>query len=117
MRTLLFTGTALLALFTAAAVNAAPIFSDDTPGSASTTLAPGTYEIVAIGGSGGGDSFAGNAGGLGAEVEGAFTVTFTEALSILVGGAGANNSGGGGGGGSFVVGPGGTPLLIAVSVW
>ena len=57
------------------------------PGSlASTTLAPGTDQITATGGS----------GGLGAVVGGTFTFAASETLSILVGGSGGPDVGGDG---------------------
>ena len=50
MRLFLLAGASLLALSASVAVaTAAPIFSDTTPGLTSTTLAAGTYDIVATG--------------------------------------------------------------------
>ena len=79
----------------------------------------GVYEITAYGAQGG--SAGPGAGGLGAEVQGTFTLTQGETLEILVGGVGSGpaGSGGGGGGGTFVVeapaggGGNGTPLIVA----
>ena len=71
----------------------------------------GLYDIDAYGAEGGGDANTG-AGGLGAEIGGDVMLTQGEVLSIAVGDAGSAG-GGNGGGGSFVVGPGGAPLVIA----
>jgi hypothetical protein len=105
--------TALLALAALTApASATTIFS--TPGLTSFTASPGSYLIVAIGGSGGTNA---SAGGRGASIEGSFTFTTSEVLSVMVGGQGEDGSvdghGGGGGGGSFVVGPNNTPMVIA----
>jgi len=78
------------------------------------TLNPGVYIITAYGAQGGGGKDAG-AGGLGAEMEGAFYFTTLTTLTLLIGGTGGTggvNVSGGGGGGSFVV-AGSTPLVIA----
>ena len=80
----------------------------------------GTYDIVATGASGGaGNARQGSdaaAGGFGAMIEGIFTLTAGEVLTIAVGEEGKSSTEtigpGGGGGGSFVVGPANTPLLI-----
>ncbi len=64
----------------------------------------GSYLIKAYGGQGG--SAYNGVGGLGAEVEGDFTLTAGETLKIVVGGvggAGYGHDGGGGGGGTFVI--------------
>ena len=74
-----------------------------------TVNTTGTYDITAYGAKGGATN-GGLSGGVGAEVEGSFTLTANERLEIVVGGAGAYGSstagygnGGGGGGGSFVL--------------
>jgi hypothetical protein len=79
-----------------------------------------TYDIIAFGAQGGGDSIF--AGGLGAEVSVVVTLTAGSVLDILVGGQGAAGStatavGGGGGGGSFVAEANGTstPTLLAAA--
>jgi len=104
-------GAAGCALALAAPAAAAPIFTDTMPGLTSITLAPGAYDIAATGAAGGTGNGGSEPGGLGAVVEGIFTFSVSETLSILVGAQGANGSGTGDGG-SFVVGPGNTPLLI-----
>ena len=83
-------------------------------GSESTiTLNPGLYDITAYGAQGGGSSYFGSVGGLGAEMRGDFNCSASTTLIRLVGGAGAGSFiGCGGGGGSFVV-EGSTPLVIA----
>src|SRR5215469_8945843 len=66
------------------------------------TLSPGTYEITAYGAQGGVANDNGGNGGLGAEMEGAFSFTTATTLTILAGsggGGGYNLYGGGGGGG------------------
>ena len=83
----------------ATTASAAPIFSDTTPGLTSTTLAPGTYDIVTTGAGGGTGSNGSEPGGLGAVVEGIFTFSVSETLSILVGGQGTNSGSAGPGGG------------------
>jgi hypothetical protein len=76
-------------------------------------LNPGTYDIAAYGAQGGGSEYFGATGGLGTEMEAEFNFTTATALTILVGGAGANDpDSGGGGGGSFVI-NGTTPLVVA----
>lgn len=116
MKRLLLVATAFLALaFSDQAAEAVPIDFTYT-GSLVTFTVPttDTYQILAFGAQGGGDSsFVGGAGGRGAEISGDFTLTAGEILQIAVGGAGSEGVGGGGGGGSFVVGPGGAPLVIA----
>ena len=90
------------------------IFTDTIPGPVpSLILGAGTYQIVATGGAGGNSDRA--SGGRGAVIEGTFTLTDTETLSMLVGGKGgdADGGGGGGGGGTFVFGPGGVTWIIA----
>ena len=112
----LLAGAALLTLSASiATAAAAPIFADTTPGLTSVTVpAAGSYDILATG-AGGGNGRAGAVGGLGATVEGTFSLTAGEALSIAVGGRGASGTEGpgGGGGASFVVAPGNAPLVIA----
>ena len=56
-------------------------FVDNTPGSTSITLAPGTYDIIATGG-GGMNQYSSAPGGTGAMVEGTLPFTNSEALSI-----------------------------------
>jgi len=83
------------------------------------TLNPGTYDITAYGAQGGIGEF-GSVGGLGAQMQGAFSFKVATTLTLLVGGVGgnaplsgsANATSGGGGGGSFVV-YGAIPLVIA----
>jgi PEP-CTERM motif len=81
-------------------------------------LGPGIYDITAYGAQGGNDNYAGETGGLGAEMEGEFSFTSVTTLILLVGGVGGLSTdaefgtGAGGGGGSFVV-DGSTPLVIA----
>ena len=89
-----------------------------------TVPASGTYEITAYGAQGGEGSVSpsyrggGGAGGLGAMMQGEFTLTAGEVIIIVVGqegedGIGNSNCGGGGGGGSFVWKEQNTELLIA----
>jgi hypothetical protein len=96
-----------IALFNGPA-SAGPAFSSNTPGLTSVVLAPGLYDVTAIGASGGGDGTEGNSGGPGAEVEGTRAVFATETVSVMVGGqGGSDDAGGGGGGGGFFDGGGG----------
>jgi len=71
-----------------------------------TVPATSTYRISAYGAQGGEDTSGVNAGGLGAEIVGDFTLNTGDVLNILVGQAGekptTGSRGGGGGGGSFV---------------
>ena len=101
----------------------------DAPGGSATFVYTGAIEafevpdcastltVEAWGAQGGGGPTV--TGGLGAYISGTFTVDGSEALDILVGGAGADASnsssqgGGSGGGGSFVVGTDDTPWVIA----
>jgi hypothetical protein len=82
-----------------------------------TIATSGTYEITAIGGTGGADTI-GDAGGAGAEVESYFSLAAGTVLDIYVAGEGGNadsslaGAGGGGGGGSFIY-ENGTPLVVA----
>jgi Glycine rich protein len=63
----------------------------------------GTYVITAIGAQGGAGESS-YVGGLGAEIEGTFSLTAGSVLWIAVGGQGlSSRRNGGGGGGSFVV--------------
>lgn len=93
-------------------VQASVIFSDVTPGLTTFSIQPGTYRFTATGASGG--TLGSQVSGYGATVQGVFTVSAPELLSILVGGQGlvGTDGGVGGGGGTFIVGPNGTPLLI-----
>jgi hypothetical protein len=76
-------------------------------------LTTGTYDITAYGAQGG-TSVNGNAGGLGAEIGGDFSLTAGEVLDIIVGGQGSGDLlGGGGGGGSGVYVSGGPLLVVA----
>ncbi|MBV9750434.1 MAG: PEP-CTERM sorting domain-containing protein [Acetobacteraceae bacterium] len=112
MRTLLLAGSSLLALSASVAIaDAAPIFSDTTPGLTSFTVpTTGSYRIFAAGGLGGAGFFGygyHSQGGLPATVDGIFSLTAGEMLRIAVGGRGASatdpGSARGGGGASFVV--------------
>lgn len=78
-----------------------------------TVPASGTYRIKAIGSVGGG--YSGGNYGFGASIQGDFTLTQGEVISILVGQQGVSSSGygQGGGGGSFVARSSGTPLIVA----
>ena len=69
-----------------------------------TVPATSTYRISAYGAQGGEDTSGVNAGGLGAEIVGDFTLNTGDVLNILVGQAGEKPTTGsrGGGGGSFV---------------
>jgi hypothetical protein len=88
-----------------------------------TATATGTYDITVFGAQGGSaTALQAGAGGMGAEIGGAFSLATGEVLDIVVGGAGGTGTrDGGGGGGSFVIetytGTGGagvrTPLVIA----
>ncbi len=114
MRALLLAGTSLLALSASVAAASATTFGFTGGFQTFTAAADGTYDILALGAQGGGSID--RAGGLGAEIGGDFALTAGVMLSIAVGGtggAGGSNGSGGGGGGSFVVGPGGAPLVIA----
>lgn len=72
-----------------------------------------TYQILASGAQGGNLTSGGTGGGLGAEIDGDFSLAAGEILQIAVGGLGMPGAEADGGGGSFVVGPGNTPLVIA----
>lgn len=84
-------------------------------GAIQTTTVPigaTTARITAIGAKGGDSQGTAATGGLGASIEGTFSVTPGETLSILVGGAGNNSlAAAGGGGGSFVWRGNGFPAL------
>ncbi len=70
-----------------------------------TITTAGTYAVVAFGAQGGAaqSPVSSTAGGLGAEVGGAFVFKAGDVVSILVGQQGLSARSGGGGGGSFVV--------------
>ncbi|MFZ4708199.1 MAG: GEVED domain-containing protein, partial [Bacteroidales bacterium] len=76
------------------------------------TVPFGVYSIVveAKGAQGGAGT---SAGGLGAYIKGAISVTSGQVLNILVGGQGGNGTQGGGGGGSFVTDNSNNPLIVA----
>ena len=80
-----------------------------------TAVTARQYYIVAYGAQGGSNNS--SAGGLGAEISGTFTLTAGEVLTVGAGGSGGSGASAkapaGGGGGTFVVDPGGTPLVIA----
>ena len=107
-----FTLTAAAVFTSIATSTAAPLFTATTPGLTSVTLAAGTYEIVAVGASGGTTvKDATKTPGFGAIVQGTFTFLSSTLLDILVGGVGGSqtatdfyDSGAGGGGGTFIVG-------------
>ena len=61
-------------------------------------LNPGLYVITAYGAQGGGSSYFGSVGGLGAEMSGEFNFPASTTLTLLVGGTGGYGFGGGGGG-------------------
>ena len=111
-------GAMLLALAASEPAAHAQRFEFDYTGSLVTFTVPinGIYQIIAFGAQGG-SAFApggGIPGGRGAEIGGDFSLTAGEPLQIAAGGAGVSLSKAGGGG-SFVVGPGNTPLFIAVA--
>ena len=63
----------------------------------------GTYEIQAVGASGGNSTWSGTVlGGLGSDMTGEFSLTAGQVVRILVGQAGETDAVGGGGGASFV---------------
>jgi hypothetical protein len=106
--------------YAALAALAAPAMRADTfaytSGIVSWTVpTTGTYVITAIGAQGGEGTFCcGFVGGLGAEIEGTFSLTAGSVLEIAVGGQGQSSFvNGGGGGGSFVVDSSNSPLVIA----
>lgn len=76
----------------------------------------GTYQILAVGASGGRDLSAAAYKGRGAYMRGEFDLSKGEVIKILVGQQGSDNTGAsssGGGGGTFVVTSSNTPLIIA----
>lgn len=102
---------------------ASPPFTFGYTGQIVTFTVPqtGLYDILTFGAQGGGGGFSG-AGGLAADLGGAFQLTAGQVLSIALSGAGKIDkdaiSGGDGGGGSFVVlngqaGSPGTALAVA----
>jgi hypothetical protein len=106
--------------YAALAALAAPAMRADTFAYTGTIVSwtvptTGTYLITAIGAQGGeGTDCCGFVGGLGAEIEGTFSLTAGTVLEIAVGGEGQSSDGnGGGGGGSFVVDSSNNPLVIA----
>jgi len=71
-----------------------------------TITKTGTYDIIADGAQGGGSTYYGESGGLGAAVSGDVFLQQGTVLEIVVGGMGGEGEGdvgGGGGGGSFVI--------------
>ncbi len=114
-----FTLTAAAVFASISTATAAPVFTSTTPGQTSVTLAAGTYDIVAVGASGGfSPDDPTHIAGFGAIVEGTFTFLSNTLLDILVGGVGgsqarSDTNAAGGGGGTFIVGASNTPLLIA----
>ena len=120
MRTLLLTGTSLLALSASIAVaSAAPITFNYSGAIVDYTVTTTGLCNITAAGTQGGPEENGIPGDSGVTLGGDFNLTAGEMLAIAVGGEGSSGSGlgttpgGGGGGGSFVVAPGGTPLLIA----
>ncbi|WP_346857051.1 HYR domain-containing protein [uncultured Draconibacterium sp.] len=101
-----------------AATNLAGLVTINTQGIQEWTVPfTGDYIIEVLGAEGGHRNTSN--GGLGAKMEGIFTLTQGEILKILVGQAGEESTaagvyqGGGGGGGTFVVESDNTPLIIA----